>query len=560
MRFRSWLALLGTTDRTTTDFRNQPYVCGAIGTLDDSCLDRLLRDAPASVREVHRSPTAVLFASGEPEHWQADVHHGFLWNAWAEGDAPASWRDAAERRVAAGLTVADRDATLHTDAIGIQDVYTRRIGDAVYFSIRIDPLLRISDAPLHTDWSAWASIFALTAPVGDATPFAEIRRMPAASAWTTDGSRLRQTSFEPGWMSSEPDGAASPADAVATVEACMPADDVVITLSGGWDSRLLAILAARRSNDVVAWTTSQDDGRDIDLELATPVAEILGLKHRTLVPGAEAWLDELAPVRRRIDYQSTHHVWFMPLARKLHDQPEVVLDGLAGDVLFKTSFVEKQVATADRPTEPHQLLWNGLAQNRLRDRSRLASGVAAEFEARSRAAFADTVAPFTGHPCFTSLGVLHTRTVRAIGLSPVRLLAPEARVGLPFVHPDVIDAGMRVSTAEQMDGAFYRAMLAAADSRVARLPSTNDGGPKAKRGTQRQATPPPLRAMAKTIRSSDTVVGLLSPEFREALHDDRALQRLGGNVGSHRLLNWASLFAEWRATYADLLADDDALA
>jgi hypothetical protein len=66
--------------------------------------------------------------------------------------------------------------------------------------------------------------------------------------------------------------------------------------------------------------------------------------------------------------------------------------------------------------------------------------------------------------------------------------------------------------------------------------------------------------MAQTIRSSASIVGLLGPEFRRALEDVDALDRLGHTVQGHRVLNWASLFAEWRATYADVLADDDALA
>lgn len=558
VKFPGWRRLLGSTSAPSVHFRSQPYVCGAIGTVDEGCLDRLRRHAPAKVREIHRTSTAVLLASDELHRWHAGTGDGHFWNPWAAGDQPASWQDAAERRVAAGLCGIGDEAILHTDAIGIQDVYTRQIGEALYFSVRIDPLVRMADAPMHADWSAWASILALTSPVGDATPFAEIRRMPAASAWVTDGRSVRAISFEPSWLSNEPDGSASPAAVVATVDTCMPADDVVLTLSGGWDSRLLAILAARRRAGVQAWTTSQDDGRDIDLDLAAPVAETLGMEHRTLVPGPEAWLDELTAVRRRTDFQSMHHVWFMPLARVLHEQPRVVLDGLAGDVLFKTSFVEKRAAASDNPARPDELLWDGLAQNRLKDRSRLAPGIAEEFESRSRASFADTVARFAGHPCFTSLGVLHTRTVRAIGLSPVRLLAPEARVGLPFVHPEAISAGLRLSPAEQADGAFYKAMLDAADPRVARLPSTNDGRPKVRRGAQRQAAPASLRTMATSIRSSETATSLLGEDFRAALHDDGALQRLGSNVSSHRLLNWASLLAEWQATYADVLADDDA--
>jgi hypothetical protein len=64
--------------------------------------------------------------------------------------------------------------------------------------------------------------------------------------------------------------------------------------------------------------------------------------------------------------------------------------------------------------------------------------------------------------------------------------------------------------------------------------------------------------MAQTIRSSERIAALLGPEFRRAVEDVDTLDRLGHTVQGHRVLNWASLFAEWRATYADVLADDDA--
>lgn len=538
-------------------YRARPYVCGAVGRFDEAHIDRLKAGAPAPLRELHRSTTAVLLASADVQAWQAGDDRGFSWNALAEGVSPSSWQAAAERWGAAGLAFSATSSTLHTDAVGIQDLFTRRIGDAVYFSVRIDLLARLDDSALHTDWTAWASILALAAPMSDATPFEEIRRMTAATAWQADDRGVSQTSFEPGWLAAEPDGSVKPHDAVAAVDACVPGGDrLAITLSGGWDSRLLAILARRRSDEVVAWTTSDDDGRDRDLRLAPPVAEALGIEHHNVVPGDDAWLEELSPVRRRFDFQSLLHVWLMPLARVLHGRPERLLDGLAGDVLFKSLFVPEEVAAAVDPDERHRLLWDNLGQNRLNDPARLAPGVSADFEARSRASVVDSVARFDGHPAAATLGVLHTRTARAIALSPLRLLAPESDVRVPFVHPVVIDAALRVAPTDKLDGRFYRDMLVSADPKIARLPSTNDGGPKEKRGPRRQTSPAALGDMAAMIRADGMVAGLLGPEIRQSLDDADTLHRVGTSVRGHRVLNWASLLAEWRATYASVLADD----
>ena len=545
------------SESDAVDFRSQPYVCGAIGRFDEDCIERLRDGSPAPLREVHRSETAVLFASADLDQWRTGSDRGLLWNALAGDEQPTSWQAAAERRVAAGLHLSADEATLHTDATGFQDVYTRRIDAAIYFSVRIDPLVRLTDTKLHTDWTAWASIYAVTSPLSDTTPFEEIRRMSAATAWTAGEGGLRQARFEPGWLSAEPDGSVSPGDAAATVERCLPrSGDLGITLTGGWDSRLLAVLLRRVNSDrIVAWTTSGDDGRDRDLELVGPVASALAMEQRTVIPNDDAWRKELATVHRRVDYQTTHHVWFMPLARELQNHPETFLDGLAGESFKSHGLTADTLAATANPVEGHRMLWDSLSQGRFKDPTRLTHGLAADFEARSRASLVESVSRFDGHPAAWTLGRMHTRVTRAIAQSPLRLMAPETRVSVPFVHPDVIDAALRVPVAAKLGGAFYRDLLFAANPQVAGLPSTSDG-PKGKRGPQRQTTPKALRALAQTISDCETAVGILGPEFRHALDDANELHRLGHTLQGHRVLNWAGLFAEWQTTYADVLADD----
>ena len=76
------------------------------------------------------------------------------------------------------------------------------------------------------------------------------------------------------------------------------------------------------------------------------------------------------------------------------------------------------------------------------------------------------------------------------------------------------------------------------------------------RMSEKEAPAGPMTATG--IHLLDLSVGLLGPEFRRALGDVDDLQRLGAKMQGHRVLNWASLFAEWQAAYADVLADDDA--
>ena len=85
--------------------------------------------------------------------------------------------DAARSLAACGLVLDDDGPLVHTSVAGLASVYYRQIGGATYFASRIDPLVAAFEERLSIDWEAWASIFLLTAPIGERTPFAEIRRL-----------------------------------------------------------------------------------------------------------------------------------------------------------------------------------------------------------------------------------------------------------------------------------------------------------------------------------------------------------------------------------------------
>lgn len=540
-------------------YRTRPYVCGAIGAWVGTTLQRLRAASPTELRKICETPVAALWASAAPLRWTSGQWRGFFWGGLVEGTEPTSWSDAAEQRLAAGLQVADGQAVLHTDALGMHDVYYRRHGRALYFSVRIHPLLDISDESLHTDWSTWANVFAVTAPLSRGTPFQEIRRVAAASGWSARPDGLDEVRFEPTWLCVTPDPETTPSEAVETIM-----DSVVtrrgraaITLSGGWDSRMLAVLTRERKRRVVAWTTSNDDGRDNDLEFARQVADTLRLRHNVFVPGEEAWLEEHATVRRRTGFQTIHHVWIMPLYRKLHTRSEQFIDGLAGDVLFKSLFVGEDIVCGSSPTQRRERLWNSLAQGRLQHRSLLAPRVATMFEAMSRESFDEAVGAFDSHPAGATLAVLHTRTARAIASSPQWLLAPEVEVALPFLHPRVIASALRVPVSAKIGGNFYRNMLHAAHPTVAALPSTNDARPIGKRGARRQSSARALQAMARQILADEATKRLLSRDMRLALRDTSGLELVGRSSPGHRILSWASLLGDWRATHAKRLADND---
>lgn len=552
-----WLATQAASASDGIAYRARPYVCGAIGPWDPAVMQRMRQGSPTGLREIHQSSRAVLLASRAPERWNSSGGQGFFWGSLADGTPPASWRSAAEGRLAAGLFVSDHEAVLHGDALGMQELYVRRLGAACYFSVRIEPLLALDDSPLHTDWSAWADIFALTCPVGEATQFEEVRRIGPAAAMRAGSDSVTRIAFEPGWLAAEPEERVRPGDALDLVAGHVSKGRrMAITLSGGWDSRLLALVARRVGQRPTAWTTSKDDRRDDDLVLAGPVADALGLRHRVVVPGPEAWLDEHRTVWRRLSFQTTHHVWMMPLARVLHRRTGTFLDGLAGDLLFKgSSFAKWESVGAATPTAQRRLIWDGLSQRRLLRRHLLAPGIADTFEDLSRASFDRAASRFDGHHDAATLSVLHTRTARAIALSPHWLLAPEADVQVPFIHPEVMWAALSIPTKRKAGGGFYREMMYAASPDIAGLPSTHDGERLRRTDRPRQRSSRALGALASSILARPEVLRLLGPEMRRALKDRRGLELVGRTwIGLH-VLQWAGMLADWHDTHGSRLAD-----
>jgi hypothetical protein len=463
---------------------------------------------------------------------------------------------AAERRMAAGL-VTDRDsATLHTDALGMAELYFRRLREGIYFASRIEPLTELSDGPLHQDDVAWASTLTLGAPVAGATPFEEIRRLDAATAWRATRHGLSLESFEPAWAREESRSSPEPREVIELIAEQIPKRRLfgrtAVTLSGGWDSRLLGALAARESRrSVLAWTTDPDIGHNRELKLSKPVAELLSLEQRVLVPPPRAWVRNAPIARMRLQHQIRHHTWLMPLARRLQERKEPLLDGLAGGVLLRGAFVDAETL---RMPDHRPGVWRKIAGYPRADEKLLGRERAADIEAASRAAFEKAAEPTMGHRAGGALSVLCTRTARAIASAPLLLFGPSMDVRLPFVHPDVIAATLAVPPERKVDGVYYREILKALDPRLAVLPSTNDPlTTPIVRTARRQLHPEALRSMTELIRGDFEVGRLFEPAVLARL-ETRAGRAAVAGSGGLPVLQWAAMLAEWRAIYRDKLA------
>jgi hypothetical protein len=542
-------------------FNVRPYVCGALGRIDGALLGKLSAAGPR-VRPALQTAEAALFSSTPlPPYQRAGEAFAFSWGerrpALERSESAGDWMSVAETYETPGLIGDGSRVTLHAGALGLVDVYYVRLGEAVYFSSLIQPL--ISLVPVSIDWSAWASILQVTFPLGEATPYADISRLPGSGALVWDQGRLATERRLPRWLRREPYEAWTSAGEIVELlhEVYKDYDGrkLLVPISGGYDSRLLGSVAKARGFDVESWTTSPDDGNDTDIAFARSITRELGIPHRVIMQDAADYPEDAREVARRLEYLTPHHAWYAPFAKQVHQAGRVLVDGLAGGPLLKNFMVSGAALEATTQAERSAAVLGSLSLGA--PSQPMLSKAAAQWMAETvQEQFAAATSMLHGHRAELPLSVLHTRTVRGIARSAVNLVGPESSFAAPFIHPDFFDAALSVGVTRKDKGRFYREVLHAADPRVAALPSTNVIKQPLRRVPLR-STAAPARAYSHQMLSvvATRVPGLLSDELHEVI--------AGGPDALTRFSGWNDrfwvrglvLFGLWLSDYESDLDD-----
>ena len=293
------------------------------------------------MRIVHEDENSILLLDREPLAWWGRSNRGL---GWIEGDVwrgPASrWEDASVAG-ACGLVIEGRRRIVHSAVNGLAPVYWMDGSGATYFASRIDPLVIASPTRLSFDWDAWASIISLRYPVGELTPFAEIRRLGPHSTLRRRLGRSRAESPSWPWAELEPhlslaDGVEAAAEALR--ESLSPfVGEILCPLSGGLDSRALCSALPASGRDAgIALTVSDDEGARHEETIAEEVAAALGMRGEELGSRIEDYPRDWEERARRVEYQFVDHAWLVPLAFRVAGAEAPVLDGWALDTLQQT--------------------------------------------------------------------------------------------------------------------------------------------------------------------------------------------------------------------------------
>jgi hypothetical protein len=545
---------------TAERFTHTPFVCGYLGADAGGHWSSLLEAAPVPVKERSRGRFHAFAASKAPGLERVPGHRAWTWGRYlVTRRAPRDWRDAAHDLALAGFWVSDGEVRLHTDALGHHSLYARVLDGTTYFSSRTDPLVRLGDSLLHTDWVAWAEHLALGGMAHDHTPFEEVRRLDfAESRVVRQGRQVRSRDTAPWMHVDDLDGTA--ADVLEAALDEMPApgsqEASALGLSGGWDSRFIGILLAHRGvAPPSAWTAHKDMGMDDDRAFAPAVAAALGMEHHDAGPDRGYWPLHREPTLRRFEHEHALHTWLAPMSARVRRLGVPVWDGLHGDLLLRSVAVNTDLLWAGPRAAQREAQWIRLGGKRMDVATEaIRLDLRRRFHDEARASYLEGGRVFEGQASELVFRTATTKGARITGASPYRLLAPEAPVLAPFAAPAFFEAAVRVPPIAKFGTGWYVDLMSRLDPEVARLPSTNDQPEHVPLGrTPGQMRPRVLRAQAEAICADPVVLAMFHPRAQNLLREGRAMRDTGISMVA---VQWGEALASWRARYRDRIADE----
>jgi hypothetical protein len=543
---------------------SRTLACGAIGSFDR---DRVLEIA--RVMEggsiVHDDQGSMLILDRAPIRWEGEGRRGFAWSERVDdvsGTGLRSWRDAACAGAACGLVVDARGSFLHSSVAGAAPIYYHAYEDAIYFATTIDALALASPRRLSVDWEAWAATFALDHPLGDRTPFTEIRRLPPFSTLEVRRGVPAVKEERWPWAEVEPtlDVAAGIGDVVERLQASiarLPAGPIVCQLSGGLDSRLcLGLLGEHRAGDVSTLTVDPDSGTDREMRIAAKAAETAGVPHQTVTGEPADYLSDLALRSLLVDFQAVRPPWRMPEIRALQEAGGTAVDGFGFDVLAvpgdRFFFAEAVDPRGDDAVV--ESIWRVLRSRHDRRTTWMLHGsLAPALWSSAHRQFMSESERFRGHPARAILTFFHTREIRGVSLGPYATLGSGASIAMPLIDHEVALSMLAISPMSKRGGKLYDAAFERVNPKLISLGTSRRGGDFPAEQIPRRSR----SAQVSDALHADIVNGPLAPWVKEG-----ALRRLtrhhrGKRPGGVRGVLGIVMFHQWCERYRHVLGEID---
>lgn len=448
---------------------------------------------------------------------------------------------------------------------GVEPVFVNLRGDQQQHSGQLHQLVESAQQPMAPDWNAWAEILALGAPLAGRTPFSGVHRLQPAEEAEHSGNQWQL--LKPPWLwdQVEPEPTLEPEDLSSNVVDALRhriaavQGPLIPMLSGGRDSRLLTALAAQQRDQLTAWTTSSDTGTSMEELVAAKVAAILGVEQRIVPARHEDFSQDFLDYAATVDYMASFHIWLMPVAQQLRDQPQnqqgTILDGLGGGVFLGGGFPDAPQVSESTPSAEQVVdsRFTRMARYLEAADEILAPGVAQNLVERARADFEPIAHHYADHPNGATLTAYLTRTLPGISMAPARVLGGAQPTITPIVDDAVITQTLRIPHHKKYGGIWYPHLLETADGRLTGVPTAADLTAK-RQHVRRGAS----HAAAEWYRSLllDSPAGELLSDTMRSAEVKIWSQQLAKTKPQH-LLRGLAMLALWLQQYQDQLTGSE---
>ena len=420
------------------------------------------------------------------------------------------------------------------DRYGFFPLFWFRLADGgVGISPSLERLVELG-ASTRFDIEALAVFFRLGHFLGDDTPFSAIKTVPPNALFVWENGHLECRGRPP--AIAQP-AKISKADAVQryiqlfaqAMSRRMPeSDNFAVPISGGRDSRHI-LLELRRAGTAPAVCVSANDNPpnpNVDPEVAATLCRELGFRHVVIGQQLSLLSAELRK-NRETHFCASAHGWYLALADFVNGRFDCAYDGIAGDVLSQSSFLDAHLNATFHTGDVHAITAELLARY---GTSMSAAGVQGLLKSELRPAadpqvahqrLAREVAKHLDAPNPIASFILWNRTRREIALAPYGLLHGVGRVYAPYLDHDLFDFMVTLPASMLMDRTFHDAAIAQAYPAFAhvpyadnkRAPRTDDTGIRARffaEAARRFLYRRPSTLMANVVPRTKMLIGMLS--------------------------------------------------
>lgn len=241
---------------------------------------------------------------------------------------------------------------LGSDRYGLKPFYYYHHKDELAFSTDLHWLVQTAKRKFSVNYSALSQFLCLRHPFGDETLFRGIRRLPQGELlrYSAAEGKLQFVPFFK-YLSVQPDPGVTfeqvlvegPDRFTAALERQLyGASKVVLPLSGGYDSRMIACGLHRLGVDLLTYTTHKDYGSTTDTVVAAAVAALLGATHHYIPLPTNYFARFHQQKCRLVQFETSYHPWIVNLLSSMPEEPFPCFDGLGGDACLGGSEVTSQ--------------------------------------------------------------------------------------------------------------------------------------------------------------------------------------------------------------------------